>query len=976
MPPQHQQSVYAQAAASLLASCCAASPPDLSNVAVIAPSESACREFILALGQQLPENVAIIPPWCGSLRSWVLAHVDSPHPDRTLINEYARQCIFIDALDNYQHLFSYENPWQLAHTLLQLFDELNLSPGSMLEDEADWYQQLRTAYGISDGSLNDTISAQLGMESKLVYTLWHAWNRQLAEHGCIDTTLDYCTRLLEIIEQAQSGTTPPACLPEKMVYIGDMPTSGLDRQLLQTLAGMDRLEHYQQLPLAMDEPSGSPAEALFRLALQDNDKAIAERAHRLRDELASASHGERISAPLFRAYLAQDDEDQVMAIDLFIRQQVLNGKTRIAVISEDRKLSRRLRAVLERSNIQITDQSGWSLATTQAASVIERWLQCIEEDFNAYALLAVLKSSFVRLYPGTEDRYNYLRNVYRLQQDIILHENVSGNIDAYKTAMADRLQRLKNWPQNSYAELAGLLEQLQQVAADMRELHAGSDRIKLADFISGLRTCLQQMGTIDLYREDAAGRLILDSLDQIELGLDQASKQSASPRLGWNDCRSWLSMALESRQFSPPVDGQPLVSLMTLEQADYQYYDACVIAACDSQAYPGSAPAHPLFNQAVRISLGLPSWSQAYAQRQQQFCRRLVNSEQLLLAATNMEKGEEKPVSPWLELLLQCHELVTGHSAVDHSLSRYREIEQLASQQQTSGWQLERPATAAPPQLVPGEFSASSYQRLINCPYQFFVADMLGIKAQDELATELKKSDYGERVHRILQLFHRQTPESRSAFSDSITQDNRERAVQHLEKLSYRVFLEDMQDNVLHRSWFFRWKKIIPAYIDWQINQQQAWQILDTECDLAAELAIAANGNAGTTTTTSIRGRLDRVDQSLHDHGHAIIDYKTGACPKQADVDSGEDVQLATYSLLDPKADEMTYLLVDSSKQEVKSQASLAGDALQQAAQQNTARLAEMITMLNQAAAMPAWGDEKVCGYCRFKGVCRKQYWS
>ena len=75
-------------------------------------------------------------------------------------------------------------------------------------------------------------------------------------------------------------------------------------------------------------------------------------------------------------YLASNEEQQIRAIDIYVRLCILNGKSNIAIISEDRKLSRRLRALLERADVPLQDKAGWSLATTQASTIIERWLEC------------------------------------------------------------------------------------------------------------------------------------------------------------------------------------------------------------------------------------------------------------------------------------------------------------------------------------------------------------------------------------------------------------------------------------------------------------------------------------------------------------------------------------------------------------------------------------------------------------------------
>ena len=123
--------------------------------------------------------------------------------------------------------------------------------------------------------------------------------------------------------------------------------------------------------------------------------------------------------------------------------------------------------------------------------------------------------------------------------------------------------------------------------------------------------------------------------------------------------------------------------------------------------------------------------------------------------------------------------------------------------------------------------------------------------------------------------------------------------------------------------------------------------------------------------------RLDRIDRHLHEPGHrAIIDYKTGASPSQDDVDSGEDVQLASYALLAEDAWSVSYLALDENNGAVRTRASLEGDALRALTQSVRERLETVIRMQRAGSRMPAWGDEQSCSRCDFVGLCRRKVWS
>ena len=156
-------------------------------------------------------------------------------------------------------------------------------------------------------------------------------------------------------------------------------------------------------------------------AFLQSPESIKQRAQRFSDHYSDTFSDN----PPFSTYMAGNEEQQIRAIDFYIRSNIIEGNENIAVISEDRKLSRRLRALLERANVQLQDRAGWSLATTQASTIIERWLECIEEDFSAYPLLDCLKSPFLEIAaPGTD----FKQNIYRFEHDLIFHENVSSNI--------------------------------------------------------------------------------------------------------------------------------------------------------------------------------------------------------------------------------------------------------------------------------------------------------------------------------------------------------------------------------------------------------------------------------------------------------------------------------------------------------------------------------------------------------------------
>ena len=173
---------------------------------------------------------------------------------------------------------------------------------------------------------------------------------------------------------------------------------------------------------------------------------------------------------------------------------------------------------------------------------------------------------------------------------------------------------------------------------------------------------------------------------------------------------------------------------MTLEQAALLNFDCIIIAATESQYFPGSANNHPFFNQSVRGSLGLTTWDEGRKQRHELFNRTLLSAPGILLTACSEEKGDEKPVSPWLELLINFHQLAYNKKPENSFLKKLVQsnTEVFNCDEITLPEQTLTPETAIPAPLIPNKISASSYQRIINCPYQFFSADGLKLKPLEE----------------------------------------------------------------------------------------------------------------------------------------------------------------------------------------------------------------------------------------------------
>jgi ATP-dependent helicase/nuclease subunit B len=925
----------------------AADLPDLGDSTVLLPDlqfAPRLRRQLLAAAQQRG-HAALLGPVISTPQQWLLEHIPL---DRTVPGRARRELLLVEVLKQHSSVFPGSDPWQLAASLVVLFEELSLHRVRIPEDLAEFTARLQSAYG-----LDTHLPEPLGIEAGIVHRLWHAWHVQLDADNLLDPGIACLQRLAR--QQATASGTP-------LYLVGFDDASAAEREWLIGLAGAGRAECFLYagtpwftetgLPAHHSEgnAAGEPLHAFLEQVFQSSEAPPAARARAFAER-----HPDSPLAGGTGILAAGSAEQEALAIDLQVRRWLLAGRQPIGIVTEDRRLARRVRALLERAGIHLQDSGGWALSTTSAAAALERWLETVEEDFDHQPLLDVLKSPFI--FPDADPGLHG-NCVYRLEQDIIRHENIARGLARYRRHIDARLQRLPgDWSTATAGALHILLNRLDQAAEPLREfLHAEPASPKA--LLQALRASLEGLGMWNAFADDPAGQRILQ---EWQLLYDAAGHSRVT--LDWIEFRAWFGSALERHDFRPATGDSPVL-LLTLQQAQLGQFAGLVIAACDREHLPARSAASPFFNDPVRRDLLLPAWPERHALQLARFRRVLESAPEVLLSYTQEDNGETRLPCPWLEAIQTFHELAwqdnlrSGEleALLDDPGSSVRGDNPLPAPA-ASGY----PAPRLPAARVPAALTVSAHRSLVDCPYRFFAAYGLALKPREAVREALEKAEYGSLVHQSLEIFHAGKPGYPDAFAGPINRDNRTAAIARLEEISRSVFSRDLEDNFEHRAWLRRWLLLVPAYIDWQASRQQAWSFHAAEQQ--GELDLASG--------QQLRGRLDRIDNGPR--GTAIIDYKTGSMPKQAEVDSGEDVQLASYALLaDSLPARVEYLQVDG---EISSRVCLEGADLGHLAAAVGERLASVLADMQAGAPLPAWGDADTCRYCDMDGLCRKQAW-
>ena len=400
-----------------------------------------------------------------------------------------------------------------------------------------------------------------------------------------------------------------------------------------------------------------------------------------------------------------DDEAQRAAACVIAHLQ--QGRSPVALIAQDRVLTRRIRAMLGGRGIALRDETGWKLSTTRAAATLMSLLRAMPWDASADAVLDWLKNapefdtSAVTLLE-IELRKAGVRFWRALPTRVLDTEIVINTI-----ALRDGLQRTR----------------------------------LLTDWLIDLRAVLQAAHQWEPLASDAAGSAVLAAL-RLDEGSDV--QFASSTRMSLQDFTSWVNQTLEAASFAPEHPPEAQAVILPLSQLLGRPMQAVVLPGADEVRLAVSPEPPGMWTPGQREVLGLPSRAELAAAQRQAWDYALHMPHIDVLWRTS-EGGEALMPSGFVqEVLLKLSPVM----ATDPRIHREVAVQ---------------PTPHPMPQLVPASealsapltrLSASAYEDLRRCPYRFFALRLLKLQASEELESELGKREFGNWLHTLLSSFH------------------------------------------------------------------------------------------------------------------------------------------------------------------------------------------------------------------------------
>jgi ATP-dependent helicase/nuclease subunit B len=551
--------------------------------------------------------------------------------------------------------------------------------------------------------------------------------------------------------------------------------------------------------------------------------------------------------------------EEAMAIALILRHALESPGRTAALVTPDRNLARRVAAELGRWNIAIDDSAGRPLAHTPQGVFLLLLAEAVAQQFAPVPLLALLKHPFAA---GGADPAEFRSRTRALDRFCLRgprpDPSLAGIMRAIMKYRDDERQRAK---EEDVANLTRWFETIASCLAPLCDAYAVGE-IPIADIVAAHAKSAENLAATE--NETGAARLWQGDAGTAAAELVAALQDGSRdlPAIEPGSYAPLFRTLSEERAVRPAYGRHPRLAILGPLEARLQSFDVLVLGGLNEGTWPAAASADPWLSRPMRSALGLASPERAIGLAAHDFAT-LAAGPRVILTRSLKTEGSPTVASRWLQRLQQ----LTKGLRLDKNLTSDTLYAALASVLELPARYdpQPRPAPAPPVAMRPRRLSVTEIEKWLRDPYAIYARHVLKLAPLDPLDAAIGPLERGTIVHRILELFLKETVVALPTDAE-----------QRLIALADRVFGEAKIPNAVLALWRPRFARAARWFVGVERGRRIA--IRQSFVELRGQRAFA--GPAG---EFILSARADRIDV-LHAGGGAIVDYKTGAPPTNKQV--------------------------------------------------------------------------------------------
>jgi len=420
---------------------------------------------------------------------------------------------------------------------------------------------------------------------------------------------------------------------------------------------------------------------------------------------------------------AANPEEEAQAIALLVRQALEEAEKRVAVVTPDRGLARRVVHHLRRWNIDADDSAGRPLSQTAAGRLLLLLAEVAAENAAPVPLVALLEHPLVR---SGEERAAWLDAVRAFERRLRGPRPAPG-LEALGEVAAKA--KVEGW-WNGVAAILGPL--------------TISGRRALADLLDALAAAAEALcGTTVWARED--GRALAALVEDLRLHAAETGFDIETDELP-----TALRDAMERVAVRPPYGGHPRVAIYGLLEARMTRAELVICAGLNEGTWPATPALDPLLPPAVLRALGVPGADFRIGLSAHDLAGLLGAPEVVLSRSARDLQGPTIPS----RFLLRVKALL-GHKAAEDSagtetLALARALDDAAP---ARAYPRPEPRPSQEQRLV--RVSVTGLDRLRSDPFQFYASEILQLGELDPLDAEPTPQWRGTAAHKVLETWHK-----------------------------------------------------------------------------------------------------------------------------------------------------------------------------------------------------------------------------
>ena len=558
-------------------------------------------------------------------------------------------------------------------------------------------------------------------------------------------------------------------------------------------------------------------------------------------------------------------QEEAGVIAMLMREALEAPGRTAALVTPDRRLARRTAVALQRWGVAVDDSGGRPLAETPVGAFLRLACDCAVQGAAPVALLALLKHP---LAAGGQAPGQFRRAVRTLERALLRGPRPAPGLAGLQAALATADRR-----QPAIAdERAGLrrwLARFERMAAPFFALVAGTaaPAALLAAhgrFVEDLAATDDEPGAARLWRHE-------DGEAAAQKLADLAAAAADMPAIDGRHYPGLLDALLAGVLVRPHYGRHPRLFIWGPLEARLQQADLLILGGLNEGTWPAEAAVDPWMSRPMRLDFGLPAPERRIGLSAHDFAQALA-APRVVLTRSQRVDGTPTVPSRWL---LRLDAVLEGAGLPPQAqwsaaprLALLRALDEAGAARP-----IVPPAPRPPAAARPRRLSVTEIGTWMSDPYAVYARRVLGLEPLEPLEAEPDAADLGQVVHAALAAFMQSCPGALPAEAHTRLLD-----------LGRQAFGPLLAHPGIRAFWWPRFERIADWLISVEAHRRAVF--MPAACEVAGRLTLVAPGGPFTLTA-----RADRIDRAA-DGRLAIIDYKTGGVPGDADIDAGVAPQL------------------------------------------------------------------------------------